>query len=460
MFGKYVSLIGRTNVGKSSLFNIFLNRNISTTTNYKNFSVDSNVACLRNNSMCILISDTAGIREFSGSSLEHKINKNIFCYIFKSNLLLFVINACDGITSLDINIANILRKSGKDVFLIVNKSENFNFSSNNLEFYSLGFKNIFFTSCNNISGVKKLLYDHITPFLKKNNFLFDCKKHLKNFCLLNNNTIIKRSCNDTIKISILGKPNVGKSTFINSLLNKDRLITDNLPGTTTDSTEVSFFYRNKKYVFIDTAGSRRSNKNVSKKEYLSSKIAIRAIKNSYIVMFIVDSTIKISFQDISLIHFIISLEKFVFIVINKWDLLNKNKKRDFRYNLKNFLKKIINVDYFFISAKKKINLFSIFKAIDNINKLAKKDYTPSILTNILNIIVSKHKPPLFNKKKIRLKYANLISNVPFRILIHGNRVEGLLSSYKKYLVNSFIKHLKLKGITLKIFFKKNDNPYI
>ncbi|BGI51629.1 MAG: ribosome biogenesis GTPase Der [Buchnera aphidicola (Ceratovacuna japonica)] len=461
MLKNYVTLVGRTNVGKSSLFNMFINKDVSISTNCKNFTVDTNIACIRiSSNECFFISDTAGIKENNNSNLLNKIEKNIFYYINNSKLILFVISAYDGITFLDIKISKILRKFNKKVFLIVNKSENFNFSNYNLDFYSLGFKDVFFTSCVNNSGIIKLLHNYIVPFLKNKNFFVNYNKYKCNFYLLKNKDIIKNDYVNCIKISVLGKPNVGKSTFINSIVNENRVITDNSPGTTTDSTEVCYFYKKNRYIFFDTAGVRRFKNVSSKIEKLSVKKSFSCIKNSDIVIMILDSTCKISNQDFCLINSIILLEKCFFIVINKWDLLSLKKKINFKNTLKSVVDKFFFVDYFFISAKKKQNLFSIFKAINNINKLLEKDYPSSILTKILKKIVDNHKPPLFNRKKIRLKYANLISRKPFRILIHGNRTEGLLFSYKKYLVNSFIKYLNLKGISLKIFFKKNNNPYV
>ncbi|WP_343184037.1 ribosome biogenesis GTPase Der [Buchnera aphidicola (Ceratovacuna keduensis)] len=461
MLKNYVSLIGRTNVGKSSLFNMLINENVSISTNYSNFTVDSNVACFcTSNNKCFFISDTASIKEVNNSNLSNKIEKNIFSYINSSNLILFVINAYDGITFLDIKISKILRKFNKKVFLIVNKSENFNLYNYDLDFYSLGFKDIFFTSCHKNSGIKSLLHDNIVPFFINKNFFVNYNKFIGNFYLLKNRNVIKYCDNNSIKISILGKPNVGKSTFINSIINEDRVITDGNPGTTTDSTENYFYYKKNRYIFVDTAGVRRSKNIFSNIEKISVKKSISCIKSSDIIMLFLDSTRKISNQDFYLINNIILFEKCFFIVINKWDLLSFKNKIKFKNNFNVFIKKFIFVDYFFISAKKKQNLFSIFNAINNINILLKKNYSSSILTRILKKIIDNHKPPLFNKKKISLKYANLISKKPFRILIHGNRVDGLLCSYKKYLVNSFTKHLNLKGIPLKIFFKKGNNPYI
>ncbi|WP_343154781.1 ribosome biogenesis GTPase Der [Buchnera aphidicola (Pseudoregma panicola)] len=461
MLKNYVSLVGRTNVGKSSLFNMLINENSSISTNCSNFTVDSNIACFcTSDNKCFFISDTAGIKEVNNSNLLKKIEKNIFSYINNSNLILFVVDAYDGITFLDIKISKILRRYNKKIFLIVNKSENFNFSNYNLDFYSLGFKDIFFTSCQKNFGIRSLLHDHIVPFFINKNFFVNYNKYIGDFYLLKNRNVIKNCYYDFIKISILGKPNVGKSTFINSILNESRVITDEYPGTTTDSTEICFYYKNNRYIFIDTAGVRRFKNVCSKVENISIKKSIDCIKNSDIVMLTLDSTCEISKQDFFLINNIIFFEKCFFIVINKWDLLSFKKKIKYKNILNIFLKKFIFVDCFFISAKKKQNLFSIFKAVNNINILLKKNYSSSILTRILKKIVNSHKPPLYNKKKIRLKYANLISKKPFRILIHGNRTEGLLFSYKKYLVNSFIKYLNLKGIPLKIFFKKNNNPYV
>ncbi|WP_343189945.1 ribosome biogenesis GTPase Der [Buchnera aphidicola (Astegopteryx bambusae)] len=461
MFENYVSLIGRTNVGKSSLFNMFLNDNISISTSCKNFTVDSKVACLCNSDEnCFLLSDNAGIREFNDVDLFNKIKKNIFYYIKNSKLILFVISAIDGITFLDIEIAKILRTFNKKVFLIVNKSENFNFYTSNLDFYSLGFKDIFFTSSSNNIGIKDLLHNFIVPFLKKNNFFFSYKKCIGNFYFLKDLKVLKNFNKSFTTISVLGKQNVGKSTFINAIVNKNRLISNNYSGTTTDSIEVPFLYKKNKYIFIDTAGIKRCKDFSSKIEFLSIRKSVASIKNSDVILLIIDATKDISKLDFYIVNKIILFEKCFFILVNKWDLLSENKKISFKKKLKFFLDKIIYVDYFFISAKNKCNLFSIFTSINNIKRLLKKNYSSSILTKILKKVINRYKPPLFNKKRITLKYANLISKRPFRILIHGNRVEGIISSYKKYLINSFSKYLYLKNIPLKIFFKKNNNPYI
>ncbi|WP_343188217.1 ribosome biogenesis GTPase Der [Buchnera aphidicola (Ceratoglyphina bambusae)] len=461
MINKYVSLIGRTNVGKSSLFNMFLNNRISIATDCKNFTRDSNIVCICNKHCdCFFLVDTAGIKYKNNSCLYKKIENKIMFYINNSKLILFVVSAIDGITFLDKEISKVLRKFNRKIFLIVNKSENFNFSSTNMDFYSLGFKSVYFTSSSNNIGIKNLFYDKIIPWIYKNKYTFKYNLYKKNFYLLEDYRINKNYNKIYTKIVVLGKPNIGKSTLINSIINENRIITDNFPGTTTDSVEIPFIYKNVNYIFIDTAGIRKKKNFFSKKESLSVSKTMSSIMNGDIIMLIIDASIGISNQDFYLINNVISLEKYIFIVINKWDLLSLKEKIKFKELLKNFIKKTILLDFHFISAKYKKNIFSIFNTIEKINNLVNKDYSPSKLTKILHTIVNNHKPPLFDRKKIKLKYANLISKKPFRILIHGNRTDNLINSYKKYLINSFIKHLNLKGITLNIFFKKSKNPYI
>lgn len=263
----------------------------------------------------------------------------------------------------------------------------------------------------------------------------------------------------TIKVAVIGKPNVGKSTLINGLLQEERMITCNIPGTTLDSISIPFQYDSKNYTLIDTAGASKKKKNINNFEKFSIIKTLQTIENCNVVLLIIDASIKICNQDLSLADFIINAGKGIVIVINKADQLNTLEKKKIKESIKNDLKFLSFSRIHFVSALYQKGIFQLFRSVYESYDESTKKISTSILTKTMRMAVKKHQPPIIKGRRIKLKYAHLGSSNPPKIIIHGNQVKYISLPYKRYLINFFYNSLKIKGTPIQIQFKENLNPY-
>lgn len=374
----------------------------------------------------------------------------------EANLICFVVDARDGLVNEDLNIAKKIRRYKKNVLVIVNKIDGLNFDLVKVEFYLLGFSNIHAISATNGIGIKNLVQDYFLRLL--NNFFhqnttmaldsYFLEKRKKNTELSNNFNIIK--------IAIVGKPNVGKSTLVNKLLNTNRMITDDQPGTTRDSIWSNVVYKKYNYIFVDTAGIRRKNKVTNYIEKFSVKKSLNSIKFSNVVILMLDATDVISDQDIILFNYIINYGCGIVIIFNKCDQLSKHDRRNL---IKSQKLKIMNIGIIhFISAINGLGVNKIFTLINQVFHSSVKKLSTSTLTEIMKLAVEKHQPPIVKGGKIKLKYAHVGKQNPLTIIIHGKKLNYLSCTYKKYISNYFKKKLNLIGNPIHIYFK-NDSHF-
>ncbi|UDG80332.1 ribosome biogenesis GTPase Der [Candidatus Annandia pinicola] len=446
-----IAIVGRSNVGKSTLFNIITNSNNKAIFyNINNVTRDRKYEIVNYNNNKFIIIDTAGFKNIK-ENIKCLISKQIFIAIKESDAVFFMVDSITGLLEDDYILAKYLKNLyKKDVFLIINKVDNKNLKYNSYEFYKLGFKNISFISTAHNYGINNFLNNKLMPYIKK----------LKNKNIKLKINVDNINYDNFIKIAIIGSPNVGKSTLINCLCKSERMIVDNKPGTTRDSTYIPIKYNDKLYVFIDTAGIKKKNNVNNIIEKFSIMKSIKEIKNSKIVIIIIDAEINISQKDLSLIYKILKYGKSIIIAFNKSDKISEDKKIKIKNNIINKFKYINFIPICFISAlyKKGINfLFSLIKKIINIKK---KNINTSYLNKILHESIKKHQPPIYNKYRIKLKYVHIGNYDPFTIVIHGNNVNGINIIYKKYLINYFRNKLNISGTPIKIIFKENNNPYI
>lgn len=446
-------LIGRNNVGKSSLFNILTKKRKSLVLDFPKTTRDRKYGyCqLKKNQKMVLI-DTAGLNKDS-NEIQKKAYEQTLIAIQESNLILFVVNAQDGLVSEEIEIIKKIRKFEKKIILIINKIDKKKNIANINDFYSLGIQEIQKISVTHNQGIQSLILKHIMPWIKlkykKENFNQKIKKNEKT----------KKSL---IKIALIGRPNVGKSTLINSFLKENRMITCNIPKTTLDSVSIPFEYHKKEYCLIDTAGVFKKKKKINNVEKFSIIKTFQTIKKANIILLIIDiiDANNICNQDLLLADFIIKCGKSIIIVINKWDLLSSLEKKRTKETIKKKLKFLYFVKIYFISALYKKGIFQIFKSIKEINEISEKKISTSKLTTIMQEAVKKHQPPIIKKRRIKLKYAHLSNSSFLKIIIHGNQLKHLSITYKKYLINFFHEKLKIKNTPIQIKFKENKNPYI
>lgn len=445
-----ITLIGKTNVGKSTLFNKLIKKNLAIIHDSFDFTRDRQFGVLKLKNQNVNIIDTAGFQFYNNQLdiLKKNILNQTLIAIKDSILILFILNIKIGITEEDKIIINIIRKQSKEIFLIINKIDkikNYQYIIN--EYYCLGIKNIFLISALKNIGLQNLK-NKINHWIQSNIKL----KYLNNF--INKK---KYFINNRI-ISIIGKPNVGKSTLFNTLLNKNRAITSHISGTTRDTIFDLVVFKNKQYKIIDTAGIKKKNK--GSKESLPIIKTLQAISHSYISILIIDAKHGFNKKDIWILNIIINSGKILLILINKSEnlsLIEKKKIKKYLYSKYRIMKFFY---IHFISALYKKGIKKIFSLIDILIKKSNQKMKSSQLTKILYQAILKNPPALFQGKKIKLKYAHPGGYNPPTIVIHGNQLLNISKSYKRYLINFFQERLCLFGKNIKIIFKNTKNPYL
>lgn len=446
-----IVLIGRTNVGKSTLFNILSKTRNALVADYPGLTRDRNYGyCHLKENKKITIVDTAGIN-FKSQEIEKQSHEQTLKAIKECDGILFLVNARDGVMPEEYEISRKIRKYEKKTILVINKIDGIKEISKINEFYSLGFKENIKISASHNQGINNLISKYLTPWI---NSKFKEKKLEK----ISQEHSKKEK--NSVKIACIGKPNVGKSTLINSLLMKKRMITSKKSGTTLDTVLVPIKYNYKNYIFVDTAGISKKKSKTNKIEKFCKIKTLQTIEKSNLTLLIIDAKDKISKQDLLLSSFIEKSGKPLIIIINKCDLLSLKEKK----NLENLIKKQLKCNFFskihFISALNNEGTVELFKSIDTSYHASQKKIKTSEVMKIMHIAVKKHQPPIINGRRIKLKYAHLGNSNPIEIIIHGNQVKNLSLCYKKYLKNFFHKKLKMNGTPIKIQFKETTNPYI
>ncbi|WGH26701.1 MAG: ribosome biogenesis GTPase Der [Candidatus Shikimatogenerans bostrichidophilus] len=432
-----ICIVGKSNVGKSTLFNFLIKKKRSLIDKKKNTTKNNNYGYLKYKNNIYLIIDTAGFFEYKKKNKKLKLDifNQILLAIKESFLILFVVDIKSGLSSLDIMISKILRKINKKIFLLINKIDIKKYLININDFYKLGINNIFYISCTHNIGFKKL-YNNIYLFFKK-------IKKIK---------IIKNK----IKISVLGVPNSGKSTFINNFFREKKTIVSNIIGTTTDS--LFFYLKEKKNIFliIDTPGIFKKLKfNIDKKKYLKKIILI--IKESDICLLIIDINNYITKNDLYIYKKILFFKKGLIIIFNKIDLFKKKKNK-----INKKILKIFNNNYpiYYLNNKNKLNINiinKIKKTIILIFKNKNKKLNTSFINKKILHIINKKKFKIKNKI-LKIKFCYQLKNklYPSFILI-SNLEKKINNNYKKYIIKLINKKLNFYGCTIKINLIKKKN---
>ena len=435
-----VTIVGRPNVGKSSLFNKLTKSKKAIVSEFEGLTRDRQVGKTVIKNLSYEIIDSGGLNYSKNySALESQILNQTNLAADEADLVLFVVDYKAGLLPDDQVISKLLRKKDKDICLVINKVDGVADETAKLEFMKLGYKQVICTSVSHNYGIDSI------------NELIVSK--------LDGLPFISEETNDNFKIAILGKPNAGKSTLINSLIGSDRLIASDLPGTTIDSIEIEFELNSDKYILVDTAGIRRKGKVTAKEEKFALLKSLESARNANFILLIIDSSVGITSQDQALITECLKSYKPLMLLFNKWDLLKQYEKERFDSELEKFNLNFGFIDNIKISAEKKTNLSKIFKNIKEIRQNLSKEYKTSILNKLLEDALINHPPSISKGLRPKLKFMSFVSKSPLSFKIHGNHLEGLAPSYKKYLDNYLRKALSLQSIPLKIIFEASDNPY-
>ncbi|WWP01521.1 MAG: ribosome biogenesis GTPase Der [Candidatus Dasytiphilus stammeri] len=448
-----IALVGRPNVGKSTLFNKLTNTSDALVSDTPGMTRDRKYGYIKVDEQQFIIIDTGSIEED-----EEGINKEVFSQfmqaINESDLILLIVDAQVGLMPGDLKIMKILRYYEKTVFIVANKSEGNTLVS---EFYSLGQNKIYFITALQQNSIKRLLVQIVAWWTDRTYPKALNKSNPENLFLVKNRPVKNNSSLQAlfIKIALVGRPNVGKSTLINSIIGKERVIVFNVPGTTRDSVDIPFLCDGCQYVLIDTAGVRKHVKRFENLEKLSVQKTIRVIKQANVIIIIIDAVEGILDQDLSLLTLITNQGRSLVIVVNKWDALADEMRKKFKIDLDFRLKFIKFVRIHFISALNGTGIRNLFHSVKEAYYSSMKRFSTAILTRIMEMAIRDHHPPLY----IKLKYAHSGGINPPIIVVHGNKVKDLPQSYRNYLINYFRRSLSLKGTPILLSLKEGSNPF-
>ena len=431
---KVVSLIGRTNVGKSTIFNRLVGKNTAIVSELEGLTRDRKISEISFNDKKLDLVDTGGFFSSEKNNFEDLILVQAHEALNSSDLILFVVDSKTGLTPYDKDLALMLRKSGKLIKLIINKID-VKDKGNISTFNELGFKESLAVSA-------------------EHNINFDLlNRYLSSFA-----DTIESVNGDLINVCVLGKPNVGKSSTINSLLDQNRLIVSDISGTTIDSTDVQITWKKKTYCFIDTAGVRKKNKTSEKEEKISVIKSLESLQRADICLLLLDPTSFMKDQDMTLISQAKSVGKALVIGINKSDLINKEKAKEIKQIIDNepLVKKI---PYFFFSATNKTGLSKVMKFIESLERKISLNFSTNKLNQILKKSLEKKSIPFRGKFKPKIRYVHQGGKNPHIIIIHGNSLDKLDKSYLRFLENRFTSEICPPGIQTKLKLVSSKNPY-
>ena len=454
-----VSLVGRPNVGKSTLFNVLTKSRDALVADYPGLTRDRQYGRFQFKSADIIIIDTGGL---SGESeeLDSHMEKQTRFAVDESDIILFMVDARQGLTPADEVIADSLRRTGKQVRLIVNKTDGLDTRTVTSEFFSLGLGEPLSIAASQNRGIQAMLTNALKTFSIKEDIVSEDETDKSEAEMDSGVDDGDETGDKRIKVAIIGRPNVGKSTLVNRFLGEERVVVYDMPGTTRDSVFIPFDRDGKKYTFIDTAGIRRKRAVHEVIEKFSVIKAMQAIERANVVIVMIDARTEIADQDLHLIGYVLEAGRALVLAINKWDGMDDYQKQLIHKGLDKQLPFVRFAETFFISALHGSSVGKLYAAIDQAYESATKKYSTSDLTRLLEKAVQSHQPPLINGHRIKLRYAHQGGMNPPRIIIHGNQISKVPAVYKRYLTNFFRKELKSVGTPIKIEFKGSDsNPF-
>ena len=477
-----VALVGRPNVGKSTLFNRLTRTRDALVADFPGLTRDRKYGQAHLAGHDFIVIDTGGI-DGTEEGVEEKMAEQSLLAIEEADIVLFLVDARAGLTSADIGIANYLRqRQNKTTVVVANKVDGIDADSHCAEFYQLGLGEIAQIAASQGRGIANLMEQVLSPLAEKmaekeeesaveNDDVSEMAQHdvwdedfdfsnEEDTALLDEELAQEQTPdNQNIKIAIVGRPNVGKSTLTNRILGEDRVVVYDMPGTTRDSIYIPMERDGQNYTLIDTAGVRKRGKVHLAVEKFSVIKTLQAIQDANVVLLVIDARENISDQDLSLLGFILNAGRSLVIVVNKWDGLDTDVKDRVKSELDRRLDFIDFARVHFISALHGSGVGNLFDSVKEAYDCATQKMTTSMLTRILQIAVDEHQPPMISGRRVKLKYAHPGGYNPPIIVIHGNQVDKLPDSYKRYLSNHFRRSLKIIGSPIRLQFQEGNNPF-
>ncbi len=435
-----VAIVGRPNVGKSTLFNRLTRTRDAVITDFPGTTRDRQFGEVHLDHRHFIIIDTGGITA-EKDEVDQLITRQALQAIQDADKVLFVVDGKSGMTPEDKAIAHSLRRSGKTIILAVNKTENVDPSIGVADAFELGMGKPCAIAAAHGTGISQLLEKLFPEPNEKPKEEIDEKSG--------------------IKLAIIGRPNVGKSTLTNRMLGEERVIVHDSPGTTRDSIYIPLERFDKKYTLIDTAGVRKRGKVRSSEvpEKFSVVKTLQSIESANVVLFVIDARIAVSEQDMKLLGFVLECGKALVIAINKWDGMTEDARDHARNTIDRQLDFVKFARIHFISALHGSGVGNLFESIDEAYESATRKLSTPEVTRLLQKAIEQHSPPLARGRRIKMRYAHPGGYNPPVIIIHGNQLNDLPESYRRYLASFFQTKLKLYGTPVKIEFKTTVNPF-
>ncbi len=435
-----IVLVGRPNVGKSTLFNRLTKSRDALVADLPGLTRDRHYGRGVGASQPYLVIDTGGFEPKADKGILKEMARQTLLAIDEADLVIFLVDGRTGLTPQEYTIADTLRRSQRPVLLVVNKTEGMQKAVVSADFYALGIGDPLSISSAHGEGVKDLVELALERFPKPDKS-------------------DRQSKNDHPKIAIVGRPNVGKSTLVNALLGEDRMIAFNEAGTTRDSIYAELERKGQKYTLIDTAGVRKRGKVFEAVEKFSVIKTMQAIEDANVAILVVDSQEGITEQDAHVAAYILDAGRALVVAVNKWDGLKEDERDWVKKEIDRKLQFLDFAKFHYISALRKRGLPELFSSVDGAFKAAFTDLPTPQLTNVLSDAVAQHQPPISKGIRPKLRYAHQGGVNPPIVIVHGSHIAGVKDSYKRFLEGIFRKTFQLVGTPLRVQFKQGNNPY-
>ena len=438
-----IALVGRPNVGKSTLFNRLTRSRDALVADLPGLTRDRHYGEGRVGERPFLVIDTGGFEPVAKEGIMHEMAKQTKQAVVEADVVVFIVDGRQGLTPHDKTITDFLRKAGRPVMLVVNKAEGMKYTSVTADFYELGLGDPYVISAAHGDGVPDLVNEALDL------------------------AIAQRAAEETpvepgkrgTKIAIVGRPNVGKSTLVNTLLGEDRVIAFDMPGTTRDAIEIPFERDGKHYTLIDTAGIRRRGKVFEAIEKFSVVKTLQSISEANVVLLLLDAQQDISEQDAHIAGFVLESGRALVVAINKWDGLESDKRDEIKIDIERKLNFLFFAKFHFISALKGSGIGPMMKSIDSAYAAAMAKLSTPRLTRALIEAVEHQQPRRKGSIRPKLRYAHQGGQNPPVVVIHGNALESLDDNYKRYLEKHFRETFSLVGTPLRIELRSSKNPF-
>ena len=435
MSGFTVAITGRPNVGKSTLFNRLLEQRMAIVDDQSGVTRDRQYGITDWNGKTFNVIDTGGFVPESQDVFEQEIKKQVLIAVEEAHAIIFMTDTATGITTLDEAMADLLRRSVKPVFLVVNKVDNSDRLLEAAEFYSLGFDNIFFISAMTGSGTGELL-DAIAALIPEN----DQAGELSTLP----------------KFAIIGQPNVGKSSLLNALVGRERTIVSDIAGTTRDSIHTHYNLFHKEFILIDTAGIRRKTKVHEDLEFYSVIRAIKAMDEADVCLLMLDAEKGLTAQDLNIFSLAVKKGKGIVVAVNKWDLMEKqtNTSRDYEKQLKERFAPFTDLPILFISAKEKTRIFRVIETALEVYENRLRKIPTSKLNEVMLKAVEAYHAPVVRGNSIKIKFVSQLPTPVPSFAFFSNYPDDIKQPYRNYLENQLRKNFPFEGVPIRIYFRK------